>query len=99
MSHTPGPWKAEEVGAGEIFIIVPDLDAAGQQDGWKSGICEMSKDGDWDNANLIAAAPEMYEALVGVVRGHDYEERGVEYRHICDACDLARAVIAKAEGR
>jgi hypothetical protein len=51
------------------------------------------------NARLIAAAPEMYEALQWLLK-HDPDGDGgmpdyKELRHICDA---ARAAIAKAEG-
>lgn len=43
-----------------------------------------------DDANLIAAAPELLEALKGVVRVAD--RNTVEF-------DAARAAIAKAEGK
>ena len=42
------------------------------------------------NARLIAAAPELLEALKGLLNSDDWERR--------DACAAARAAIAKAEG-
>ena len=50
-----------------------------------------------DDARLIAAAPWLYEALRLMLASHDATCAGEE----CQLCgvDLARAAIAKAEGR
>ena len=57
-------------------------------------ICEM-RDGDIAaNARLIAAAPELLAALVGIMNRY-----GDKSAHpTCDASISARAAIAKAEG-
>lgn len=58
--------------------------------GWVCGIWGKLTREDYFNACLIAAAPELLEALKGVVRVADRET---------DEFIAARAAIAKAEGR
>ena len=56
---TRGPWEAVEVGKGEALIVQPC-------DTSKQPICLVDRvPNAWGNARLIAAAPEMYEALKG----------------------------------
>jgi len=78
--HTPGPWKA--VGTRVYF---PNL-----QGGFDIRNCPNPE----ANARLIAAAPELLEALKRAVRQneHDMVMTGEE-------CRQCRAVIAKAEGQ
>jgi len=81
--HTPGPWvaKGNNIWAGDECI----------GDVW-------SHDGQWStrdaNARLIAAAPEMLEALKLIARGGD----DVQSFSGTNCAEIARAVIAKAEG-
>ena len=49
---TPGPWFVSEMHRDEVYC---------SRDGYFELVCEMG--GNADNARLIAAAPEMYEAL------------------------------------
>ena len=54
---TEGPWEAVEVNKGEALIVQPC-------DTSKQPICLVDRvPNAWDNARLIAAAPEMYAAL------------------------------------
>lgn len=56
---------------------------------------------DWDNARLIAAAPELLEALRRILYAHDTKNIGASMGEakLCDAyADQARAAIAKATG-
>ncbi len=90
--HTPGPWKAEHSGTGDASVIA--------RPGW------VNKDGSafepiivkrtsWENARLIAAAPELLAALTDLVGGCGKE--GDLYSST--AMNKARAAIAKATGR
>jgi hypothetical protein len=86
--HTPGPWTANkptqsngraEVHAGPMLVAQAFnwlLDAEGDEQ------C-------WADARLIAAAPDLLEALKAVVRVADRKT---------DEFDAARAAIKKAEG-
>lgn len=97
---TPGPWevKPEEVDRPYIRIrgtqwggrfkvanvLSPDYD----------GVHHREADETRANARLIAAAPELLEALQGLlIRVADDEEYGPEH-----AITIARAAIAKATG-
>ena len=89
---TPGPWEIMD-DDGELKIVQSGSIEYGQ--GWKiySDIC--SEVSDQDNAKLIAAAPELLEALQrceSVLSNIPLE--------VCDVEDLlyARAAINKALG-
>lgn len=99
---TPGPWKA--LTNGNTFnsaTVVTSKDAA---DGW---VCEVFDDSDSctlpdeANAHLIAAAPELYDALEtlldindngGPFGGELYQDRVVR------SIECARKALAKARG-
>lgn len=80
--HTPGPWRVEN-----------RLVRATKH----KQICEVPAYGvvhgkvDEANARLIAAAPELLEALVNLLAVHECEG-GTKYH----AGDIARAAISKA---
>lgn len=101
--HTPGPW--------EVFsnsFIEAGVRAANNPYGtdFEFRIAEVS--GDWRdepkggaaaaNARLIAAAPELLEALTAMVDAHD-RWLGSDRPDAKEAMKRARAAIAKAEGR
>ena len=91
--HTPGPW----VVAGPNLIDQADAGI------WGSGefdfvICDMQRDGYEDaeqgaNARLIAAAPDLLEALE-----YCLDCLGDEFALPADCQNNARAAIAKARG-
>jgi len=96
---TPGPWKCE---GRTVYALI--------HRGWCKGVKQFQnrftayvQDAHTNteeleaNARLIAAAPDMYEALkeaLSVIR-HDGHETGVER----DAYGLIEMAIAKAEGK
>ena len=86
QKHTPGPWIADGttvMTSDGIYLHVATT--------------HFLTDRPEANARLIAAAPEMYEALKALVESLDWEAKrsGTTYAGHEDA----RAAIAKAEGR
>ena len=91
--HTPGPWafngsaniKGRVNGNDELIALVAAMPCVGGHDDLAA-----QRGCDMENANirLIAAAPDLLEALKGVLRVAD--RATVEF-------DAARAAIAKAE--
>jgi hypothetical protein len=110
--HTPGPWTAETtllVDSQPIaFAIMANADCQGHPVAEVEGNTSCREPGEWAaNARLIAAAPEMYEALKAA---EQFISNGIEVGFIrmpdADTPDPAhntlpavRAAIAKAEGR
>ena len=93
MSHTPGPWK---VLCGDVVLECNEKEVVA----WVGNI-----DGQMiNNAHLIAAAPEMLEALenlVAINEAHNQAVEGVIGRPVewkDGYLDEARAAIRKARG-
>jgi len=92
---TPGPWKAD-CDCFPIMIRAEKMDPDCHQD-W---VCNVG--GDQANARLIAAAPDMYEALKACIK--EYGTRWGEHDELCppdaqsDTIRLAIASLAKADG-
>ena len=92
--HTPGPWGMPDSGQGRISKV-------GANGGW-DGLIATADCGDYArsrsdglaNARLIAAAPDLLEALKDMLDGH--EDACTGYGE--GAADKARAAIAKATG-
>lgn len=103
MSHTPGPWMVAGPSFGDPLpryttCVVTEED----DDGEVVDICEFPVS-DYDeqneaNARLIAAAPDMLEALEAIVKSlADQDDEGM-IEHAQQMID-ARAAIAKAKGK
>jgi hypothetical protein len=87
VGHTPGPWIAREYFSGHWDVAA---DASGEK------LAAVAKSG--ANARLIAAAPDMLEALRGIVRDMETAaENQVPIRY--KVPDYLRAAIAKATGQ
>lgn len=98
MKHTPGPWMAECVGSGGAHDNPTDVYAivAGRE-GYKL-VAEFTTD---DDAHLIAAAPDLLEALRAL-----YQETAdyIRLNHLGDehhnrSMQMARDALAKVEGK
>jgi hypothetical protein len=90
--HTPGPWRSER-GNGDYGRNVT-------ADNGRRIVCETICAEHEANARLIAAAPELLEALHSILE-HSREFGDIED---CETMlarieDKVRAAIAKAEGR
>lgn len=91
--HTPGPWQAQRrAGSDYGYEVVADR---------KRRIIAETICGEHDaNAHLIAAAPELLEALKACKDFLDGVPRPSGIRiHLDELSDTAEQVIAKAEGR
>lgn len=87
--HTPGPWIAEgsEMNA-TVWVRGPD----GKR------VCSVKRcETDFDNARLIAAAPDLLEALQKI-SAIDNLMHGGDWDEIEQARDIARAALAKVGG-
>ena len=97
-NHTPGPWTVDWSDDGPL-IYTGDLmiaSVSGSTEHIKvRGIDEQTTEA---NASLIAAAPDLLEALERLLthgeRGNLYYERGED----AEVVNQARAAIAKAKG-
>lgn len=101
MAHTPGPWAIRtESMAGDILNNHAAIDAPTHycfaQVVWKMEYQSSSPERE-ANARLIAAAPEMLEALKAMLPENNVADE--HCRPDFTTCEKARAAIAKAEGR
>ena len=91
QKHTPGPWwqKGTVVYIGKTVDFLPS--GSPNWGGFDLRNCPLPE----ANARLIAAAPDLLEALEAIIATWD----GPKYNHfMADNIDLARAAIAKAKG-
>lgn len=84
MAHTPGPWVAYDFGA-NWWVAAPDADDSGPM--LRVGGLHKEREA---NARLIAAAPDLLEALEYVMSAHGEQ--------LTDAFEKAKAAIDKARG-
>lgn len=91
FGHTPGPWKVD----GEEIQCSSD----------DSFICALTggdEEQDAADRNLIAAAPELLEALKTALEARRLIEAGADFESFPDFgewLERTNAAIAKAEGR
>lgn len=88
LDHTPGPWEHIQHGWDGSYIVGDD-----PRVNHKRHIADVNlyHDGSEANASLIAAAPDLLEALESLVNSH---APGANFQ----AVNNARKVIAKARG-
>lgn len=86
--HTPGPWETSVNGDLQWDVCAP---GAGDMIADLEG-CDNQE----ANANLIASAPELLQALKDVVNAHDVK-MGISSVKL--RIELANQAITKAEGR
>jgi hypothetical protein len=105
MNHTPGPWIVVE-NVNDIFIDSPIESNGGDE---SIEVCRMSRQDEdpyiTPNARLIAAAPELLEALKRLLGAIEADVKisptmpvKISFETNGMAIDEARAAIAKAEG-
>jgi hypothetical protein len=101
MNYTKGPWVVDYRGSVGHIKSVPEGSKPGVTPTptvcrYDSMAISMSEDEKKDNANLISAAPDLYEALNLVLHWWRHGDEGDMPISIEVACDKA---ILKAEGR
>jgi phage tail protein X len=103
MKHTPGPWELSEAEYKEGFGTYRRVEQVEQFGDVVGSVCmrhavnhTLDACGD-ANARLIAAAPELLEALEVILRDH-MAVHGVGDLEMQPALFQARAAIAKATG-
>jgi len=90
MEHTPGRWDVIE---GEPHTIV-----SGEGD-HIADIWLVANGFKEANARLMAAAPDMLEALKRLLEWSDHDPNCIDNCPVCNAYVNAKEAIAKAEGR
>ena len=96
--HTPGPWASDDsgrvyaIGGGYVPLRTPFREDAFTEGPNRSDHPEETL---LANARLIAAAPELLEALKAILDPITNTDEAL-YTH---SREMARAAIAKAEGR
>lgn len=99
--HTQGPWSLRRNQAGEEYGAVLGHD--GQLVATTGYRVHPLSNEDDANATLIAAAPELLEALQGLLaecnRHGCFENVSFEFPTVKPFFDAARSAIAKATGR
>lgn len=92
-AHTAGPWRPD---VDSLFIFGPNTEMIAEMRGAGANLPIEA------NAKLIAAAPEMAEALKALLKAYNQLMPGLkniaveDYANINDAPRLARAALAKA---
>ena len=97
-THTPGPWQNQRNHSGQVISKKTQRDFETNE---TKMLCFIVRNEDYfpveesdANARLIAAAPDLLAALIGMMNRY-----GDKSPHpTCDASISARAAIAKAEG-
>jgi hypothetical protein len=94
MEHTPGPWEYEKPDENGNAVVGVELE--NEADGFSIAVvCSGSPDQTLADAALIAAAPELLDALRSIVNTCNVRIDDPRIKYF----DEARAAIAKAEGR
>ena len=100
--HTPGPWITAGEQPGQVWVDHSGLTVA---------IATVSTNGQDSitaiemkaNAHLIAAAPDLFGALMNIMSWVqldmiEMQREGHTVKHLAAACDLAQTAINKAKG-
>jgi hypothetical protein len=104
MKHTPGPWKVERGTEPSDFIVMeptghticePNEPLYADHEQLDSRLRHITFDEALANAHLIAAAPELLEALTAMLDAYDIGQRASND----SAIGKARRAIRKATGR
>ena len=88
---TPAPWSVLVNPMGVDCVVGDDCTIC-EMPGWDADY----EDEERANTRLIAAAPDLYEALKELIDMDVAYQRG---QKVSDAVDKARAALAKAEGK
>jgi len=107
VKFTPGPWKAQAIGSEGYIVETDEPGKTINQRAYPWGLAMVSGGWNWEeikaNAQLISAAPDMYEALIqarGALRlDAMVDERGEPYGTTVEALKVINKALDKAEGK
>lgn len=95
MKHTPGPWLIRQGDKWTSDVVTDDLPLPdGTPAFWNVASANRRRDEVKANLHLIAAAPDLLEALVQIVDGADKNQAAIATPILI----AAKAAIAKATG-
>jgi hypothetical protein len=105
LGHYPGPWELDSAKDGDLrYQIVNGQVPKGINGDFGYPVCDtmnrhhcIAPEEDEANARLIAAAPELLEALEAIFEGAEYQ-RGTTYELSTRLLEKAQLAIAKAKG-
>lgn len=103
--HTPGPWAVSKGYDGSISVSATRPYRINNISAGTPIICDVYQHPEFDsfsgaaNARLIAAAPELLDALRGLLALEEENLHGYDDIDVCAEVQFARAAIAKATGR
>lgn len=99
MNYTKGEWKHQRTSDGQLIYVDP---TDSNEDAEIALVYDIMSDEDTANAHLIAAAPDMYEALKGYGQVYAEALRTVEPEYRIMVSDFFTKIahaLAKAEGK
>lgn len=101
-AFTPGPWRIAKRGEDEAFYVV-ERDEPNEPSRHAYRVAHVLDYNELQqnaaNACLIAAAPDLVEALDEMLREFGVDGHGAEFEDgECRVVDRARAALAKAQG-
>lgn len=95
MKHTPGPWTYDVNEDGELL----EMEAGNEWVSNGCGCCGSPRVSNVEDARLMAAAPDLLDALKNILSwAVDVHDPRVEVVINYAGIDAARAAIAKATG-
>ena len=93
--HTPGPWKCGQYLGHSFWVVHTDVGDRGRGMDIVEGVAGLTPEQRLANARLIAAAPELLDALKEIVDAAD----GDGWNQLDASFKKARAAILKAKGK
>ena len=104
MNYTKGEWKVEYPNWTMIAVLTMDEEVGYETYKYIAEVnpCEDGRflDGEETaNAHLIAAAPDMYEALKGLCIAYNMDEHSIILNQDPEYWERTFKALAKAEGR
>lgn len=101
---TPGPWEAFVGSRPSVYSASGNINYLQTRSGFQKNTKPVSLSEAQANANLIAAAPDMYEALTAFMElPHLDDDMCTEDDQpeckVCAAINIGRSALAKARGK
>ena len=93
--YTPGPWKCGQYLGHSFWVVHTDVGDRGRGMDIVEGVAGLTPEQRLANARLIAAAPELLDALKEIVDAAD----GDGWNQLDASFKKARAAILKAKGK